>query len=204
MGTRGLVGIKVDGKYSGYYNHFDSYPDGLGSKMVEFIKKLNNENIEIMKNNCKNLIVVEAQSELTKEEIDKYCQFSNSGVVNGGDWYSLLRNIHGADYLDAILRGKLEHVFDDIGFIKDSLFCEYAYILNLDELTLDFYRGFQHQAQEFNPFGDEFYKSVSKSEYYPCAKILSIPFGLTRQYETEQIVQIMTTTISILEKNEEE
>lgn len=204
MGTRGLVGIKVDGKYSGYYNHFDSYPEGLGHGMVEFVKKLNKDNIPEMIEKCSNLIVVNSQDDPSQEEIDRYGQFSDAKVSTGCDWYSLLRNIQGADYLDAILRGKLDHVFDDINFIKNSLFCEYAYILNLDELTLDFYRGFQHQAQEFNPFGDEFYKSVSKSEYYPCAKILSIPFGLTRQYETEQIVQIMTTTISILEKDEEE
>ncbi len=204
MGTRGLVGIKVNGKYSGYYNHFDSYPDGLGHGMIEFVKKLDASNIETMKYNCENLIIVEANSEPTKEEIDKYCQFSNSKVRSGTDWYSLLRNIQGADYLDAILRGKLSHIFNDIGFIRDSLFCEYAYILNLDELTLDFYRGFQHNAQEFNPFGDAYEESVSGTLYYPCAKILSIPLGLIKQYEVKQIVQIMISTIVIIEKEEDE
>ena len=30
MGTRGFVGVKVDNTIKGSYNHFDSYPDGLG------------------------------------------------------------------------------------------------------------------------------------------------------------------------------
>ncbi len=204
MGTRGLVGVKVNGKYSGYYNHYDSYPECLGHGMVEFIKKLDASNIEIMINNCASLIKVDSRSCPSKEDIDKYCQFSNNQVSTGTDWYSLLRNIQGADSLDAILRGKLEHVFDDIDFIKDSLFCEYAYILNLDELTLDFYRGFQHHEQLFNPFGNDYYESRSGSNYYPCAKIMSIPFGLIHQYQVEQIVEIMKSTIVILEKEEDE
>ena len=141
MGTRGLVGIKVNGKYSGYYNHYDSYPEGLGHGMVEFVQKLDALNIETMRNNCANLIIVKSNAEPTTEEIGKYSQFRDSSIWNGGDWYALLRNIQGSGYLDAILCGKLEHVFDDIWFIGDSLYFEYDYILNLDELTVDFYRG---------------------------------------------------------------
>lgn len=204
MGTRGLVGIKVNGKYSGYYNHYDSYPEGLGHGMVEFVQILDASNIETMRHNCANLIKVESNSDPTQEDIDRYRQFSNSKVSTGTDWYSLLRNIQGADCLYAILRNKLEHVFDDIWFIGYSLFCEYAYILNLDELTLDFYRGFQHEPQEFNPFGDAYEESVSGSKYYPCAKILSIPFGVIKQYEVKQIVEIMILAISVLEKEEDE
>lgn len=40
MGTRGLLGLIVQGKRHAAYNHWDSYPSGLGAKIVEFILNL--------------------------------------------------------------------------------------------------------------------------------------------------------------------
>ncbi|KAK1149403.1 hypothetical protein N8T08_006626 [Aspergillus melleus] len=37
MGTRGLLFVRCRGRYFVYYNHFDSYPDGLGSAIVQEI-----------------------------------------------------------------------------------------------------------------------------------------------------------------------
>jgi hypothetical protein len=39
MGTRGLVFIRCRGRYFIYYNHFDSYPDFLGTVIVSEIPK---------------------------------------------------------------------------------------------------------------------------------------------------------------------
>jgi hypothetical protein len=38
MGTRGYIIVKFQNVYYRLYNHFDSYPEGLGMKLVEFIK----------------------------------------------------------------------------------------------------------------------------------------------------------------------
>jgi hypothetical protein len=37
MGTRGLLFIRWEGRYYVYYNHYDSYPEGLGEAIVENI-----------------------------------------------------------------------------------------------------------------------------------------------------------------------
>ena len=37
MGTRGLRIILFRGRYFIYYNHYDSYPEGLGRKLVSNI-----------------------------------------------------------------------------------------------------------------------------------------------------------------------
>lgn len=37
MGTRGLRIIRHRGRYYVYYNHFDSYPEGLGQVIVDAI-----------------------------------------------------------------------------------------------------------------------------------------------------------------------
>lgn len=34
MGTRGLVFIRCNGRYYVYYNHYDSYAEGLGEAIV--------------------------------------------------------------------------------------------------------------------------------------------------------------------------
>ena len=37
MGTRGLLGWKVNGEYHGAYNHWDSYPEGLGMEIAQWV-----------------------------------------------------------------------------------------------------------------------------------------------------------------------
>lgn len=37
MGTRGFVFIRCRGRYFIYYNHWDSYPEGLGEAIVSKI-----------------------------------------------------------------------------------------------------------------------------------------------------------------------
>lgn len=167
MGTRGLIGFKVDGKYSGYYNQYDSYPEGMGFDIVEFIKNrlLTKDNVDTMKRMVSNLEVVDSNDDPT---------------------------LQGSKCLDAIFDCKLRHMFDDIEFIKDSLFCEYAYFLNFDNNTLDIYDGFQKQGQLLNPFGD----TKDDNGYYPCRHVLSIPFGFILQCETKFIVGLMRAAIN--------
>lgn len=38
MGTRGIYGFRFSGTDKLTYSHFDSYPEGLGSEVVEFIR----------------------------------------------------------------------------------------------------------------------------------------------------------------------
>lgn len=38
MGTRGYIVVKIDKKYYTVYNHCDSYPENLGSKIINKIK----------------------------------------------------------------------------------------------------------------------------------------------------------------------
>jgi len=34
MGTRGYVALRFRGRYYIFYNHFDSYPENLGEKLI--------------------------------------------------------------------------------------------------------------------------------------------------------------------------
>ena len=43
MGTRGLLGFIIKGKKHGVYVQFDSYLEGLGVEIVQFLMLLNDE-----------------------------------------------------------------------------------------------------------------------------------------------------------------
>jgi hypothetical protein len=48
MGTRGILGFITKGVRKGTYNHFDSYPSGLGDAIIRFILAHTDEELEQM------------------------------------------------------------------------------------------------------------------------------------------------------------
>jgi hypothetical protein len=50
-------------------------------------------------------------------------------------------------------------------FIYESLYCEYAYIINLDTDELEIYVGHQREPQPGNRYGE----TSNDHGYYPCA-----------------------------------
>jgi len=148
MGTRGALGFRLNGQDHLTYNHFDSYPDCLGHDTLAFIAKRYKEldydgMITSLKEGVSNLVAInedEKPTELQKTMM-KVNGFFNDEVSTqkDDDWYCLLRNTQGN--LENILAARFYSPASD--FVMDSLFCEYAYIINLDDETLEFYKGFQ-------------------------------------------------------------
>jgi hypothetical protein len=166
MGTRGSVGFIVEDKPYLNYNHYDSYPDGLGEDVLDFITKVNKEQgWNKFKENAKNVIELKGKRITDPEIIERYKKYADLGVSEQTyeDPYCLFRNIQGS-WMNEIYIGELQHYTFDNGFIKDSLFCEYAYVINLDTMKLEFYDGFQKNPQKDNRFGE----SSEEEGYYPC------------------------------------
>jgi hypothetical protein len=140
MGTRGAFGFRIDGLDKVTYNHFDSYPDGLGSDLIDDII---GSSIEQMKKVARAIVLIDSDEPPTAEQIAANEKWANLEVSKQKleDWYCLLREAQGslAPWLDE----ELGVMIDSHGFLLDSLFCEYAYIVNLDDETFEFYRGFQ-------------------------------------------------------------
>ena len=184
MGTRGLYGFRYRGIDKTTYNHYDSYPDCLGSDMLEYCSK---HDVERMKKIYDNIYLVNESDKPSQKDI-KLCL--TAGWYDGNvsrktteEWYCLLRNTQGdLSVYDSYMDGKLPMI-DNHEFIQDSLFCEYAYIINLDEEVLEFWVGFQKKPQEGNRYGE-----VPDDGYYPCALKASVPLDQITSESVESFI----------------
>lgn len=166
MGTRGCYGFRKNGVDKLTYNHFDSYPDYLGEIMVKFCKETSLKELNEI---FDKIILIDEMGKPTTEQIEECKEYYDGTVSNQtpDDWYCLLRNAQGNP--NAYKNG-LKYMNDCGDFIKDSLFCEYAYIINLDTNCLEFWVGFQKEPYSFNRYGVE-----EDRGYYPCKMVSYYP-----------------------------
>lgn len=144
MGTRGAIGFIVNGEEKVSYNHMDSYPSYLGKELLKDLTTISDLNI--LHKNVRRISMVDACDvpKLSPEEIANLKDFTNTSVGQGDDWYSILRESQGSIQPYCRQENPLRYMTDAKGFLYDSLFCEFAYIVNLDTNMVEFYRGFNH------------------------------------------------------------
>ena len=193
MSTRGLYGIRKNGIDKCTYNHSDSYPSWLGRRVLKFCA---NNTVDDLKKFFDKIELVDESIKPTEEQIKKCVDagYYNRTVSTQSvdDWYCLLRNLQGNfdEYQDLIDNDKEKTIFmtDGISFIKDSLFCEYAYIINLDDEVLEFYKGFQKEAQKGNRYGE-----TEEDGYYPCKLVFTISLDKIIETDINSMVEQMET-----------
>ena len=141
MSTRGAIGFIKNKQYKVSYNHWDSYLEGKGVEVVNFIK---NNSVERLNEIFDNMIMVnqtDIPTEKQRKEILKF--WKNNNIKNEwdpkhfgsgtADWYYYLSVTNG--YPEYYNKG-LRYMTDDKEFINDTLFCEFAYLIDLDENKL--------------------------------------------------------------------
>ena len=70
----------------------------------------------------------------------------------------------------------LNYMVDNKDFIKQSLQCEWGYILNLDDNVLEVYIGFQKSPQE-----NRYKINETNNGYYNCKLLKSIPLDIVNE-----------------------
>lgn len=145
MGTRAAYGFIIDGQEKITYNHGDGYLDGLG---LDLLKQLRGVWLEYMKETVKNVVLIKDPEEIVTDEyiINELADYAASNRGTPGSWYSLLRGSQG-DIVCYACDEPLKYMIDNKDFLYDSLFCEYAYIINFDTETFEFYKGFNKNPE---------------------------------------------------------
>jgi len=172
MGTRGSYGVRIDQCDKLTYNHFDSYPEGLGQQIVEQTRALmKSVGIEGIREKARAMRLVTGDGKTSTDEQVKLAKYADTTVSTGKltEWYVLLRKMQGD--LTANLREGV--MIDDNGFIQDSLFCEYAYILNLDSEELEIYDGFQKER----PAESRYAGDAPDNGYWGCKLVATFPLA---------------------------
>lgn len=146
MGTRGLDGVVVDGAIRASYNQFDTYPDGLGTIVLGYartVSKMDATELEAERQRWRDVVLVKEDASPTAEQIaDLQAKgYRASRVSSGDDWYAWLRENQGtlAAYRDT------GYMLDSQSFGFGSLFCEWAWLVDLDARTFECYVGFQKE-----------------------------------------------------------
>ena len=183
MGTRNLTCVFKDGEYKvAQYGQWDGYPSGVGADILTFLHEWANE-LDRLEGSLANV------DWITDEENQK--QWALAGAGETDRWVSMeVANKHrnmfpensrdtGADilrivsnFVPSVDRQKLL-LQDTRDFAGDSLFCEWAYVIDYDKGTFEVYEGFNKEPltpmERFFEFDNpkEKYRPVKLKKAYP-------------------------------------
>lgn len=124
MGTRNLTMVIKDNKTKiAQYGQWDGYPNGQGLTVLNFLK--------------------EADMDQFKAQLDK-CKFANKRTPTENLSLNYNSRDLGGDILNAVYYSKDKRILlvNKEEFIIDGLFCEWAYIIDLDSNVLQVYKGY--------------------------------------------------------------
>jgi hypothetical protein len=143
MGTRGLFGFLYKGIYYIFYNHWDSYPAGLGKNLINEIKKAIVENrLDEWKEKVTLMRIIKEGDLPTSEDIEnlKWCTDLSVDNRSTSNWYCLLRGCQGS--FEGVLKSgiclegySLENAY--------SCWADYSYVLDFDTNTFKIYGGYE-------------------------------------------------------------
>jgi hypothetical protein len=169
MATRGILGFVYDGKLKCQYNHRGSGPSGLGLRMLSFAKRNRRATIQLPASVLSLKVVSQATppSPLDFERLRSYADLSVS-TGQTDEWYVLLRRTQGDP--DRILQSG--YIEDGSSFAKDSLSCQWGYILDTDRSVLEVYRGSQTEQHHDGRFASH----ESLGGWFPIRLVATYPY----------------------------
>lgn len=138
MGTSGYMAFVLGGETKAGYVHNDSYPEGLGADILEWLREVwewseVTLSMTNARSSVKKLVVVGDDTKPTPEQIQALKQYANTNVSSKqlNEWYVLLRETQGdpASTLEAgFMYGDTKIEPYRLGY-----FGEYTYIVDFDK-----------------------------------------------------------------------
>ena len=166
MGTRGAIVFVSGGVEKTVYNHWDSYPSSLGVKMVEWLRHAG-QDLPTLRRRVDALRMVSPDMDPTAEDRERLSRYADPDVNRGEGWYSLLRHTQGDP--EAILEAGVAE--DVASFPLDSLFCEWTYVVDLDNENFEVYKGFQDAGPTKGRWSTV--SAPNEDGYWPVSQITS-------------------------------
>jgi len=206
MGTRNLTAVKSNGEIKvAQYGQWDGYPAGVGQDIVNFL--IGGIDLDTLR---ERLEMVEFISEGELKDLWTECGADpDSNMVNmevsnnfKTEYPELHRDCSGGDVLSIIYNNedcrpiKLQ---DSMDFGADGLYCEWAYLLDLDKNELIVNEGFiteEHSKGEWA--GKDPYEAHDGTKYYPVKPIVG--FDLTKPKLDERYKEWMERRSKELEE----
>jgi hypothetical protein len=190
MGTRHLTCVVVDKQMKvAQYGQWDGYLEGQGQTIVDFISGLTKADLVKFRKHVRGCTWVD----------DVEVQRAIKSVGSKDGWMTLDQSQKwtekypqwsrdtGAGVLGLILTQGSMGLQDNSSFAADSLFCEWAYVVDLDAEVLEVYKGFQtekHSKGRFHKLPSE-QQRRGENQYYPVKLIKKLPFrNLAKAFKT--------------------
>lgn len=183
MGTRNLTMVvhKEETKIA-QYGQWDGYPSGNGIRILTFLR--NKKRVEKLRNK---LSRVRFSTKADEDRVQKFLD----GIGCSDGWMTMdqsalyqqefpfLTRDLGAGILEAVANSKAKEIVltDSTDFAGDSLFCEWAYVVDLDKNLLECYSGFNKEPLAENerfsklPNTDSGYKGIRLLKTYELDKL---------------------------------
>lgn len=179
MGTRHLTAVVLDGDYKvAQYGQWDGYLEGQGETIRLFFESLTPKTMNKFRE------AIAKCSFMSDEEYDRifksFGRTSDFGMTMEeaekykASEYGYLSRDTGAAILSVIYERNGVPLVNTIDFAADSLFCEWAYVINLDNDTLEIYEGFNESPV---PASERFacYNDKAREGYYPVKLYAVVP-----------------------------
>ena len=174
MGTRNLTAVMLNGEYKvAQYGQWDGYPDGQGLRCLEFLR--DKCDMDAFTDAVKNV------SFCTTEEIDALLQgygVDEDGYMKMIDYdrfsndYPELSRDTGAGILEIIQKKRgAVRLRNNIDFAADSLFCEWAWVIDLDDQSFEGHAGFN--TTPLTPDDRFFFLADQEREGYSGVKLVA-------------------------------
>lgn len=163
MGTRHLIAVQLNGSYKiAQYGQWDGHPSGQGTEILEFISD-------------------PAKLSLLKESAAK-CTFLSTeemeAISKDRNWpqtHPYLSRDAGAKVMEMVTEAGGLALKNSLPFAGDSVFCEFAYVVDFDKNTFDVLKGFNKSPLAK---GERFHgvEGLEKSDgHYPVCLLKSFP-----------------------------
>jgi hypothetical protein len=130
MGTKHLIVVKLDGEYKlAQYGCCDGYPSGQGSTVLNFLANWDRPTFEAKLRAAS--FMTEAEVEAMDEMPEDFQRWPQLDSGTGAEILAIVQNAPPGMKL-----------VNRIDFVRDSLYCEWGYVLDLDANTLEVFEGF--------------------------------------------------------------